>query len=49
VHLHGYDIERPVGPGEPATLRFRADLEGIFEMELHGSGTQIAELEVRPG
>ena len=48
VHLHGYDIERPVGPGEPATLHFRADLEGIFELELHGSGTQIAEVEVRP-
>ena len=48
VHLHGYDIERPVGPGKTARLRFRADLEGIFELELHGSGTQIAEVEVRP-
>ncbi len=48
VHLHGYDIERPVGPGQPARLRFMADAEGIFELELHGSHTPIASLEVRP-
>ncbi len=48
VHLHGYDIERPVGPGQPARLRFTADAEGIFELELHGTHTQIATLEVRP-
>ncbi len=48
VHLHGYDLERPVGPGRPARLRFTADAEGIFELELHGSHTPIAGLEVRP-
>jgi FtsP/CotA-like multicopper oxidase with cupredoxin domain len=48
VHLHGYDIERPVGPGRPARLRFTADAEGLFELELHGTHTQIATLEVRP-
>lgn len=48
VHLHGYDIERPVGPGRPARLRFTADAEGVFELELHGSGLQVAELEVAP-
>lgn len=49
VHLHGYDIERPVGPGEPALLTIDdADLEGIFEIELHGSGVQIANLRVSP-
>ena len=49
VHLHGYDLERPVGPGRPARLRFTAAAEGIFELELHGTGTRIASLEVRPG
>ena len=49
VHLHGYDLARPVGPGRPARLRFTADAEGVFELELHGSGTPIAELEVQPG
>jgi FtsP/CotA-like multicopper oxidase with cupredoxin domain len=48
VHLHGYDLERPVGPGQPARLRFTADAEGLFELELHGTHTQIATLEVRP-
>jgi hypothetical protein len=49
VHVHGYDIERPVGPGAPASFNFSADADGIFEVELHGSGAQIASLEVQPG
>jgi hypothetical protein len=49
VHVHGYDIERQVGPGKTARFRFPARLEGLFEVELHGSGAEIAELEVRPG
>src|SRR5215218_8165492 len=35
IHLHGYDIEKPVEPGKPATFRFTADIEGIFEIESH--------------
>jgi plastocyanin len=35
IHLHGYDIEKPVEPGEPATFRFKANLEGEFELEGH--------------
>ena len=49
VHVHGYDIERPVGPDAPARFSFTADADGIFEVELHGSGAQIASLEVQPG
>jgi hypothetical protein len=48
VHVHGYDLERPVGPGAPARFSFTADADGIFEVELHGSGAQIASLEVQP-
>ena len=48
VHLHGYDREAQVGPGRATRLRFRADLEGIFELELHGPGTKLAELRVEP-
>lgn len=48
VHLHGYDVEKPVGPGEPAVFTFEADLEGIFEIELHGTATEIASLRVNP-
>jgi len=35
IHLHGYDIEKPVEPGKPATFRFKANLEGEFEIESH--------------
>jgi non-ribosomal peptide synthetase component F len=46
IHLHGYDISREVKPGIPARFSFDANAEGIFEIELHGSNTQIAELTV---
>jgi hypothetical protein len=48
VHVHGYDLERPVGPGAPARFSFTADADGIYEVELHGSDAQIASLEVQP-
>ena len=48
VHVHGYDVEGEVGPGETAAFDFPADLEGVFEVELHHSGAQIAELTVNP-
>jgi plastocyanin len=35
IHLHGYDIEKKVEPGKPATFRFNANLEGEFELESH--------------
>jgi hypothetical protein len=49
VHVHGYDLERPVAPDAPARFSFTADADGIFEVELHDSGAQIATLEVQPG
>ena len=48
VHVHGYDIIKDVGPGAPARFRFRAEFEGIFEVELEGVGEQILELRVEP-
>ena len=48
VHLHGYDIARPVGPGRDARFRFRATTEGVFDFELENRGAEIAVLEVRP-
>jgi plastocyanin len=35
IHLHGYDIEKKVEPGKPATFKFKANLEGEFEIESH--------------
>ncbi|HWM55138.1 MAG TPA: hypothetical protein VNO20_07110 [Solirubrobacterales bacterium] len=48
VHVHGYDVEEEIPAGRTATLSFPADIEGIFEVELHGSEKQIAELRVNP-
>jgi hypothetical protein len=48
VHVHGYDIEEEVPAGGTAKFSFPADIEGIFEVELHGSEKQIAELRVNP-
>ena len=47
VHIHGFDRYVQVGTS-PKTTRFKADLEGIFEVEEHGSGEILAMLEIRP-
>jgi hypothetical protein len=48
VHVHGYDVSEEIPAGRTATVSFPADIEGIFEVELHGSEKQIAELRVNP-
>jgi plastocyanin len=53
IHLHGYDIEKPVEPGQPARFRFKANLEGEFEIESHvaedaGRNPLLATLIVEP-
>lgn len=45
-HLHGYDRELELRPGQAATLRFIADTPGVFEAELHRSGARVLELQV---
>jgi len=47
VHVHGYDLTRPVGPGKPATIEFAADLPGVYEVELEAAKRKLFELEVR--
>jgi hypothetical protein len=46
IHLHGYDVELAVEPGVPAVLGFAADIPGVFEVELHGSGLGLWDLEI---
>jgi hypothetical protein len=48
VHLHGYNIEKPVTPGKPLRIPFTATLPGRFELELHHPDVVLAVLEVRP-
>jgi hypothetical protein len=49
VHVHGYDIVEPAA-ASPVRFSFPADIDGVFEVELHGvSGEfEIAELTVNP-
>jgi heme/copper-type cytochrome/quinol oxidase subunit 2 len=47
VHVHGYDLSQDVAPGAPASITFKADIAGRFEIELEAAGTPIGELEVR--
>jgi hypothetical protein len=48
LHIHGYDRYVDVVPGKTATVSFPATIEGIFEVELHGAGAQLASLRVEP-
>ena len=48
VHLHGYDIEKPVGPGNPASYSVPATITGVFEIEIEDTGVQIGKLTVEP-
>ena len=47
VHVHGFDLKQPVGPGVAAVFDFVADLPGIWEVELEGSGVPLLRLEVQ--
>jgi Cupredoxin-like domain len=47
-HMHGYDIEREVEPGQAAELHFEADITGRFEIEGHESEVELGVLQVRP-
>lgn len=55
VHVHGYDFEKQVKPGETARFSFKATAEGEFEIEVHhlvdgkeAEGVQVATLKVTP-
>ena len=53
IHLHGYDIYEDAAPEKPARFVFRADIEGIFEIESHvaedaGRDPLLGRLVVEP-
>lgn len=50
VHVHGYEIEKSAQTS-PVRFSFPANLDGIFEIEVHeegGGDLEIAELRVNP-
>lgn len=48
VHIHGFDIRKAVPARRLVSFSFPADIEGVFEVELHGAHAQIAELRIGP-
>ena len=48
VHVHDYDISKELEPNQTATVSFKASITGVFEIELEGSGTLLAQLKVEP-
>jgi hypothetical protein len=48
VHVHGYDIFRDLEPGKTVTVSFKAEITGIFEIELEDSHQLLASLKVVP-
>jgi hypothetical protein len=48
IHMHGYDIAKDVSAGGSVTYKLKANIDGIFEIEIEDLGEQIAELRVNP-
>lgn len=47
MHVHGYDRKAELVPGVPASVQFRADTTGLFEVETHGTGLVLFQLLIR--
>jgi hypothetical protein len=48
IHVHGYDLMKDVTPGKTVAFSFKADIVGIFTIELESAGEEIAQLRVDP-
>ncbi len=48
IHVHGFDIKKDIEPGKSVTFAFPAKFDGKYEVEMEGSATQIASLEIQP-
>jgi hypothetical protein len=48
VHFHGYDVAKDVEAGGRVEFDVPATIDGVFEVELEGSHTQLAEVTVNP-
>ena len=46
VHVHGYDLTAELEPGTETAITVDATIPGVFEVELHESGTALLSLQV---
>lgn len=47
MHVHGYDVEAELLAGKPVTLRFTADMTGVFQVETHENKLVLTQLAVK--
>ncbi len=47
VHVHGYEVEQPLAAGVTTTIELQADEKGLYEVEMHETGLELLQLEVR--
>jgi FtsP/CotA-like multicopper oxidase with cupredoxin domain len=47
LHVHGYDLKKALPAAQPASLDFRADQAGLFEVETHDTHLVLFQLVVR--
>jgi hypothetical protein len=48
LHLHGYEIEKTVPAGGRVTFSFKANAQGIYQLESHTTNATIAKVKVVP-
>ncbi|MFI6387934.1 hypothetical protein ACIBHY_00790 [Nonomuraea sp. NPDC050547] len=47
VHVHGYDVEAELLAGKAVTVRFTADVAGVFQVETHENKLVLTQLAVK--
>ena len=47
LHVHGFDVERPLEAGVTTTVELQADEPGLYEVETHETELELLQLEVR--
>jgi heme/copper-type cytochrome/quinol oxidase subunit 2 len=47
LHVHGFDVEKPLEAGITTTVELQADEAGLYEVETHETELELLQLEVR--
>lgn len=47
VHVHGFDVEKPLEAGVTTTVELQATEAGLYEVETHETELELLQLEVR--
>ena len=48
IHFHGYNVMEDVEAGGEVSFDVPADIEGVFEVEIEDTATQVAQVTVEP-